>query len=64
MTPAEKAYNDYKDSVDNKYAGGLIPEITDYVTELERKNNKKDRQIERLKKIITIFTANKNVTVL
>lgn len=34
MTPAEKAYNEYRDSVDNNYAGGLIPEITNYVDEL------------------------------
>jgi glycine cleavage system regulatory protein len=32
----EKYYN-YKNSVDNNYAGGLISEITDYVDALEKK---------------------------
>ena len=52
MTPAEEAYYNYKESVEKGYAGGLISEITDYVKELEAEVNRKDRQIERLKKII------------
>jgi hypothetical protein len=52
MTPAEEAYCNYKESVEKGYAGGLISEITNYVKELEAKVNRKDRQIERLKKII------------
>ena len=52
MTPAEEAYYNYKESVEKGYAGGLISEITNYVKELEAKVNRKDRQIERLKKII------------
>ena len=50
MTPAEKAYSEYKDSVDNKYAGGLIPEITNYVDELKKQIVRKTRQVERLQK--------------
>lgn len=56
MTPAEKAYNEYRDSVDNNYAGGLIPEITNYVDELKKQVARKDRQIERLKKIISFMS--------
>lgn len=33
----KQKYYDYKNSVDNNYAGGLISEITDYVNYLERK---------------------------
>ena len=39
MTPAEKAYYDYKESVDKGYSGGLIPEITDYVDELREERD-------------------------
>ncbi len=52
MTPVKEAYYNYKESVEKGYAGGLISEITDYVKELEAEVNRKDRQIERLKKII------------
>lgn len=52
MTPAEKAYNDYKDSVDNKYAGGLIPEITNYVDELRVTNKRLRISLNNLKDFI------------
>lgn len=63
MTPAEKAYYDYKNSVDKGYAGGLIPEITNYVNELEAAVQRKDRRIERLQKTIRAIANNaKGVT--
>lgn len=58
MTLAEKDYYDYKESVEKGCTGGLSSEITNYVKELEAKVNRKDRQIERLKKIIVHMVHN------
>ena len=40
----KEKYYAYKESVDKGYAGGLIPEITDYVIYLEEKNTELQRQ--------------------
>jgi len=44
MSEVKEKYYAYKESVDKGYAGGLIPEITDYVIYLEEKNTELQRQ--------------------